>query len=70
MKNVELLEVTLDELGGSEPATGDEVTIRGVRYRVMQTQPPKTKSSKWRQRAKKPEEKKWRLLVQEVQNGE
>lgn len=68
MKNVELLEVTLDELGGGEPTTGSEVTIRGIRYRVMQVQPPKTKPSKWRRRAQKPEEKKWRLLVQEVQD--
>jgi hypothetical protein len=70
MKNVELLEVTLDELGGEEPAAESEVTIRGVRYRVMQVQPPKTKSSKWRRREPKAEEKKWRLLVQEVQTGD
>ena len=70
MKNVELLEVTHDELGGQEPVAGDEVAIRGVRYRVMQVTPPKTKSSKWRRRETKPEEKKWRLLVQEVQTGD
>ena len=70
MKNVQLLELTLDELGGEEPAAGSEVTICGIRYRVMQIQPPKTKSSKWRRRAQKPEEKKWRLLVQEVQTGD
>jgi hypothetical protein len=39
-------------------------------YRVMQVTPPKTKSSKWRRREPKPEEKKWRLLVQEVQDGD
>ena len=70
MKNVQLLELTLDELGGEEPATGSEVTIRGISYRVMQVQRPKTKSSKWRRREPKPEEKKWRLLVQQLQNGD
>jgi hypothetical protein len=30
VKNVELLEVTLDELGGEEPAAENEVTIRGI----------------------------------------
>jgi hypothetical protein len=70
VKNVELLEVTLDELGGEEPAAETEVTIRGIRYRVMQVQPPKTKSSKWRRREEKAEEKKWRLLGQRAQSGE
>lgn len=70
MKNVELREVTLDELGGEERATGSEVTIRGIRYRIMQVQPPKTKSSKWRRRETTVEEKKWRLLVQQVQPGD
>jgi hypothetical protein len=55
VKNVELLEVTLDELGGEKPAAGSEVTIRGIRYRVMEAQPPKTKSSKWRRRTPSPE---------------
>jgi hypothetical protein len=36
----------------------------------MQVTPPKTKSSKWRRREPKPEEKKWRLLVQEIQDGD
>ena len=70
MKNVELLEVTLNELGGEEPAAESEVTVRGVRYRVMQVQPPKTKPSKWRRRAPTPEEEKWPLLVQELQTGD
>ena len=67
---IKLLEVTLEELGGEQPAAETEVTIRGVRYRVMQVTPPKTKSSKWRRREPKAEEKKWRLLVQEVRPGE
>jgi hypothetical protein len=41
VKNVELLEVTLAQLGGEEPATGFEETIRGIRYRVVQVPPPK-----------------------------
>jgi hypothetical protein len=70
VKNVKLLEMTLDELSGEEPAAGDEVTIRGICYRVMQVQAPKTKPSKWRRRAPTPEKEKWRLLVQEVQAGD
>lgn len=70
MKNVQLLEVTLNELGGEEPAVETEVTIRGIRYRVMQVTPLKTKSSKWRRREPKTEEKKWRLLVEQVPPGE
>ena len=70
MQKVNLLEVTLDELGGEEPAAGSEVTIRGIRYRVMEAQPPKTKSLKWRRRAPLPEPQRWRLLVQEVQSDD
>ncbi len=66
VKNVKLLEATLDELGGEEPAAGSEVTIRGIRYRIMEAHLPKTKSLKWRRRAPSPEQQKWRLLVQEV----
>jgi hypothetical protein len=62
--------MTLDELGDQEPVAGDEVTIRGICYRVMQVQSPKTKPSKWRRRAPTPEKEKWRLLVQEVQAGD
>jgi hypothetical protein len=46
VSNVKLLEAMLDELGGEEPAAESEVTIRGIRYCVMQVQPPKAKSSK------------------------
>jgi hypothetical protein len=70
VKNVELLELTLAELGGEKPAAGSELTIRGIRYRVMEAQPPKTKSSKWRRRTPSSEQQKWRLLVQEVQDGD
>jgi len=71
VKNVELMEVTLDEAGGSEPTASEELTIGGVRYRVLEVQPPKPKSSsKWRRRPSSPEAKKWRLLVQQVQAGD
>jgi len=67
LKKVELIEVTLEELGGEQPTAGIEVTIRGVRYRIMDAKPPKTRSSKWKRR--KPEEvaQKWRLLVEKVE---
>ena len=66
MKEIELIEVSLDELGGERPTAGNEATIRGVRYLIMEVQSPKTKSSKWRRRAPDDGEQKWRLLVREV----
>ena len=66
MKNVKLLELTLDARGGEEPAAGSEITIGGISYRVIEVHAPKTKSSKWRQRSPSPETQKWRLLVEEI----
>ena len=66
MKKVELIEVTLEELGGEQPTAGIEVPIRGVRYRIMEVKPPKTRSTKWRRRKPEDEEQKWRLLVKRV----
>ncbi len=67
MKNVELIEVTLEELGGEQPTAGIEVTMRDIRYRVMELKPPKTRSSKWRRRKTEEVEQKWRLLVEKVE---
>jgi hypothetical protein len=66
LKEIELIEVSLDELGGERPTAGNEATIRGVQYLVMEVQPPKTKSSKWKRKATDVTEQKWRLLVQKV----
>lgn len=63
LKKVELIEATLDELGGEQPVAGIEVTIRGVRYRIMDAKPPKTRSTKWRRRKAEEEEPKWRLAA-------
>jgi len=67
LKKLELIEVTLDELGGEQPAAGIEVTVRDIRYRVMDVKPPKTRSSKWRRRKAEEVEQKWRLLVEKVE---
>ncbi len=66
MKKVELIEATLEELGGEQPTAGIEVTIRGACYRVLEVKPPKTRSTKWRQRKAEEEEPKWRLLVEKI----
>jgi len=67
LKKVELIEVSLEELGGEQPTAGIEVTICGVRYRIMEVKPPKTRSSKWRRRKPEEVEPKWRLLVEKVE---
>jgi hypothetical protein len=66
LKEIELIEVSLDELGGEQPTVGDEATIGGVLYLIMEVQSPKTKSTKWRRKAPDVSEQKWRLLVREV----
>ena len=64
MKNVRLIEVTLDELGNVEPRPGTDVTYQGETYRVVEVTPPVEKPpSKWR-RPPKPVTPKWRLLVE------
>lgn len=66
MKNVQLLEATLDELGGVEPEPGSEVIYRDQRYRVVEVTPPVVKPpSKWR-KAAKPATPKWRMLVEKL----
>ena len=67
MKNIELLEVTLEELGGEQPIAGSEVEIRGIRCRVLEVKPPKTPSSKWRRKPKDESEPKWHLLVENME---
>jgi hypothetical protein len=66
LKEIKLIEVSLDELGGEQPTVGHKATIHGVLYLIMEIQPPKTKSSKWRRKTSDDTEQKWRLLVQRV----
>ena len=66
MKSIELIEVTVEELGGERPTAGSEVEIHGIRCRILEVKPPKTRSSKWRRRPKVEGERKWRLLVEKM----
>ncbi len=66
MKNIELIELTLEELGGERPTAGSDVEIHGIRCRILEVKPPKTRSSKWRRKAEDEGERKWRLLVEKM----
>ena len=67
MKNIELIELTLEELGGKQPTAGSEVEIRGMRCRILEVKPPKIRSSKWRRKAEGAGERKWQLLVNKLE---
>ena len=67
VKNIELIELTLEELGGEPPTASSEVEIHGIRCRIMEVKPPKTRSSKWRRKAEGEVERKWRLLVEKLE---
>ena len=66
LKNVDLIGVTLDELGGEPPAVGTEVCLRGMRYRVVNVKPPKARSPRWRGQAGHKDQPQWKLLVERV----
>ncbi len=66
MKNIELIELTLEELGGEQPTAGSEIEMHGICYRILEVKPPKTRSSKWRRRAEAEGERKWQLLVEKL----
>ena len=66
VKNIELIELTLEQLGGEPPTAGAEVRIDSRHFRILEVKPPKTRSSKWRRRAKGEGERKWQLLVEKM----
>jgi hypothetical protein len=63
VKNVDLIGVTLDELGGEPPAVGTETCLQSTRDRVVNMKPPKEHSSCWRGRTGYENEPKWEWLV-------
>jgi hypothetical protein len=66
VKNVDLVEVTQEELGNSAPAVGTELVIRGVRYRVLNASPPKVRSSRWRGKHPATPQQTWKLLLEAI----
>jgi hypothetical protein len=48
MKNLDLIEVTLDDLLGTPPAAGTEIAFQNVRYRILEARPPKEHPRRWR----------------------
>ena len=69
MKNVDLIEVTLEDLGGVPPTAGTEIVLWNVRYRIIEARPPKDRTQKWRSRQPKDQQRKWSLLVQKVNDS-
>ena len=67
MKNIELIELTLEELGGKPPTAGAEVRIDSQHFRILEVKQPKTRSSKWRRRLEDKGERIWQLLVEKMQ---
>jgi hypothetical protein len=66
LKNVDLIGVTLDELGGEFPVAGTEVCLRGLRYRVVNVKPPKPRSPRRWSRSGHEDQPQWKLLVERV----
>jgi hypothetical protein len=69
VKNVDLIEVSQEELGNSAPAAGTEIVLRGVRYRVVNATPPRVRSSRWKSKRPGTHQQTWKLLVESVDGG-
>jgi len=63
MKNVDLIEVSLDELGGMPPEAGAEVVLKGVRYHVLGVTPPKGQPPQWSRKRAAGQAGEWKLLL-------
>jgi hypothetical protein len=66
VENVDLIEVTLEDLGGVAPAAGTEIVIQNVRFRVIKARPPRESSCRRRPRQPRNQNCKWKLLMQKV----
>jgi hypothetical protein len=66
MKNVDLIEVTLEDLQGVSPSPSTEIVFQNVRYRILEVRPPKEKSRRWRPGQPKAVKPKWQLLVRKL----
>lgn len=69
MRNVDLIEVTQEELASVTPAAGTEIVVRGVRYRVLNATPPKVRSSRWKGKRPGTQRQAWKLLVEKVDDA-
>jgi hypothetical protein len=63
MARVELMAVSLEELGGAAPTPGAEVVLRGVRYRVLSVTPPKGQLSPRGRPRDEARARRWKLLL-------
>ena len=66
MKNVELIELTLDQLGGKEPIVGNDLVLSGIHYHIMHVKLTIARSSKWKRPRQATSTPKWSLLVKKV----
>jgi hypothetical protein len=64
MKSVDLIEASVDELGGVVPTAGAEVVLGGVRYQVLHVIPPRERSSRRGVKRAGDLQARWKLLVQ------
>ncbi|MCI0459997.1 MAG: hypothetical protein L0Z62_23850 [Gemmataceae bacterium] len=65
-KNLDLVEVTLNELGGQQPTAGTVLVLGQVRYLVVSAKPPKAHSLRWKRSGQTRNPATWKLLVQLV----
>ena len=66
MKNVDLIEVALEDLRGVPPSPGTEIAFQNVRHRILEARPPKESPRRWRPGQPKGQTAKWKLLVQKL----
>jgi hypothetical protein len=66
MKNVDLIEATVEELGGQQPLAGSEIVIRGIRYLIVEAKSPKAVSSRWKRKPVGNRPQTWKLLVERL----
>jgi hypothetical protein len=67
LSNVDLIGLTLAQLGGLPPAVGPGICLRAHRYRVVSMKPPRVaRSPRRRVRADHTDDLPWTLLVQRL----
>jgi hypothetical protein len=69
MKSVDLLDVSLDDLGNVPPTVGAEIVLSGVRYQVLHVKPPQARSPRPRKNSAAARSDLWRVLVRTVSDA-
>jgi hypothetical protein len=69
MARVELIAVSLEELGGATPTPGAEIALGGVRYRVLSVTPPKGRPSPRGRQRDETRAGAWKLLLRRPEDA-